>query len=274
MHSSAHENIGAGRALILMTCGAYYFLLRSYWPLVTGQDYMPILPLAALAALPFVYHLLSLTTWPARVAIPVASVVFMGVGVTLIWRAQSPLDNEMAPFVQNLQAVLHLTKPGDLVMDGKGETIFRMRPVYWVYEGVTLQWMRLGKIPNTVRKSMIDTGTCVAVNHRLRPEDQGWLRANYMEADGKVWVAGKDLGPSKPTMNFHTDIKGSYAIVSDKGKLAGTIDGVPLQNAQQIPAGDHNLQITQGSGNVAIVWSQALERGFSPFSKTIAGVTE
>jgi hypothetical protein len=274
MHSSANERIGGGRALIVMTCGAYYFLLRSYWPLVTAQDFVPLVPLVALAGLPFLFHLLSLTAWPARVAIPIAGLVLMGLEVACIWRNQSPLDNRMAGFEQNLAAVLNLTNPDDMVMDGKGETIFRNRPTYWVMEGVTLRRIGMGLIPNDVREKMIETGTCVVVNHRLRPEDQQWMRANYLEGDGKVWVAGKNLGAAGRTMTFHTDIKGRYSIVSNSGKLTGSLDGAPLRDSQQIAAGEHRLEITEGKGEVALVWTQALERGFSPFSKRIDETTE
>jgi hypothetical protein len=191
-----------------------------------------------------------------------------------VWRTQSPFVNEMTGFEQNLEAVLYLTNPGDLVMDGKGETIFRNRPTYWVFEGVTLRRIELGLIPNDAREKMIQTGTCVAVNHRLRPEDQTWLRANFLEGDGKVWVAGQTLGPARPTMKFHTDIKALYSIVSDNGKLSGSLDGAPIRDSQEIPRGDHELEIAQGKGNVALVWTQALQRGFSPFTKKIAGVPE
>jgi len=274
MHSSANEQVGAGRALILMTCGAYYFLMRGYWPLVTAQDFVPVAPLFALALLPFIYHLLSLPGWPARVAIPIASLLVLGGEVALIWRAQSPMDNEMAPFEQNLAAVLHITNKTDYVFDGKGETIFRNRPIYWVLEGVTIRRIQLGLIPNDVRENLIAKGVCVAVNHRLRPEDQKWLRANFIEADGKVWIAGQGLGPVRQRMSFHTDIKANYSIVADQAKLAGTLDGVPLQDSQVIPPGTHRLEIASGSGNVALVWTQALDRGFDPFTKKISGVTE
>jgi len=275
MHSSASAAIGAGRALVLMTAGAYYFLLRSYWPLVTAQDLIPILPLVALSILPFFLHLLSLPGWPARIAIPAAALVMLaGEGWWMVSRYQSPLDNEMAGFEQNLAVLLHLTNPDDFVMDGKGETIFRKRPTYWVMEGVTLRRIQMGLIPDDVKASIIKTGTCVAVNHRLRPEDQDWLRANFIECDGKVWIAGKQLGPAKPTIHFHTEIAGKFSIVSDSGALAGQLDGAPLLGSQQIPAGDHHLELTAGKGDVAIVWSQALDRGFSPFDKSIAGFTE
>jgi hypothetical protein len=271
MHSSANERIGAGRALILMTCGAYYFLLRSYWPLVTAQDFIPIVPLAAICALAFLFHLLSLTGWPARLFVPVAGLALMAGGLTWACRLQSPLDNEMLGFEQNLAIVLHLTDPNDLVMDGKGETIFRNRPIYWVLEGITLRRIALGLIPNDVRARMIDTGTTIAVNHRLRPQDEDWLQANYMEGNGKVWIAGQDLGGARPTMNFHTDIRAKYSIVAAGGKITGTLDGAPLQDSQQIPAGEHQLKIASGKGDVALVWTQALQRGFDPFTKAVAG---
>jgi hypothetical protein len=275
MHSSAHAAVGTGRALILITAGAYYFLLRSYWPLVTAQDAVPVLPLIALSILPFFLHLLSLPGWPARVVVPVAALVMVaGEGWWIVSRCQSPLDNEMTPFEQNLAVVLHLTDPTDYVMDGKGESIFRKRPIYWVLEGVTLRRIELGLIPNDVRASIIKTGTCVALNHRLRPEDQDWLRSNFLECDGKVWIAGKRLGPARPAIRFHTDIPGKFSIVSNSGALAGQLDGKPLNGSQQIPAGDHHLELTTGTGEVAVVWSQAIDRGFDPFTKTIAGFTE
>jgi hypothetical protein len=275
MHSSPRERIGGGRAFILITCGAYYFLLRGYWPLVTAQDFMPLLPLVVLSVLPFLFHLLSLSGLPARTLIPTAGLLLMAAGIARIWRAQSPLDNELAPFEQNLAMVLHLTDPDDLVMDGKGETIYRNRPTYWVMEGVTLKRMERGLIPDDVQRRMIETGTCIAVNHRLQPADKLWLRANFLEADGKVWIAGKNLGAAAPTMVFHTDIKGKYSIVADGGKLYGTLDGAPLRDTQEIPAGDHRLAITKGRGeDVALVWTQAIERGFNPFTGAIEGFTE
>jgi hypothetical protein len=274
MHSSADHAIGAGRALVLMTWGSYYFLLRSYWPLVTGQDAIPMLPLAALTLVPFLFHLLSLTGWPARVFVPAAGALLVAAGFALICRAQSPMDNEMAPFVHELGVALRITNPNDLVMDGKGETIFRNRPVYWVYEGVTLRRMARGDIPDDIRAQMIAKSVCVAFDHRLRPEDQEWFVSNYVEGDGKVWVAGQQLGSARPAIRFHTDIKAAYSLVSTGGKLTGSLDGAPIQDSQVITPGDHHLQITGGSGEVAVIWTQALERGFNPFTKHPAALTD
>jgi hypothetical protein len=255
-----------------MTCSAYYFLMRGYWPLVTAQDFIPLLPLVALSALPFLFHLLSLTGWPARVLIPTAGLLLLGIEIAGIWRSQSPLDNEMASFERDLAIVLHLTDPQDMVMDGKGETIFRNRPTYWVMEGVTLKRIERGLIPDDVKPQIIKTGTCVAVNHRLQPGDEQWLRANFLEGAGKVWIAGKNLGVARREMTFHTDIRAKYSFMTESGKLEGTLDGAPLRDSQEIPAGDHHLEIAAGTGEpVALVWTQALERGFDPFTKKIAG---
>jgi hypothetical protein len=270
----ANERTGSGRALILIAGGAYYFLLRSYCPLVTAQDFLPLLPLAALVFVPFLFHLLSLPGLPRRIMIPAAGILLLGYDAARIWRAQSPLDNEMALYEQSLAVALHLTNPDDLVMDGKGETIYRKRPIYWVLEGVTIWRMEAGLIPDDVKEKMIRTKTCVAMNHRLRPGDQKWLEANFLEGDGKIWVAGKSLGKAHASMTFHTDITARYSIVSDSGKLAGRIDGMPLLASVEIAPGDHELEIAEGKGNVALVWAQALERGFNPFSKAVAGVPQ
>jgi hypothetical protein len=192
----------------------------------------------------------------------------------MIWKHQSPLENEMAGFERDLAIVLHVTDPGDLVMDGKGETIFRNRPTYWVLEGVTLRRIQLGLIPDDVKERMIATGTCVALNNRMRPADKAWLRTNYLEGTGKIWVAGKNLGPVDAKIAFHTDVRGRYSILSREGKMTGLLDGVPLRESQEIAAGDHELKITGGKGSVAVVWAQAVERGFNPFTRKFAGAAE
>src|SRR5581483_11594626 len=140
----------------------------------TAQDFLPFLPLAALTALPFLFHLLSLTGNPAHAMIPAAGWLLLAFCGGLIWRHQSPMDNEMAQFDLSLAITLHLTNPDDLVMDGKGETIFRIRPTYWVLEGATLRRIEAGLIPDDVKEKMIQTGTRVALNHRLGLNDQKW----------------------------------------------------------------------------------------------------
>ncbi len=212
-HSHADARVGAGRALVLMTGGAYYFLLRSYCPLVTAQDFLPLLPLMALTLLPLLFHLLRLTGLPSRTFIPMAGVILLGCEGVVIWRLQSPMDDQMRQYEQSLKIALHLTNPKDFVMDGKGETIFRNRSSYWVFEGVTIRRIQVGLIPDDAQERMIQTETHIAIDHRLRPEDQKWLAANFLEGDGKVWVAGGNLGMVHPAIPFHTDIAGTYSIV-------------------------------------------------------------
>ena len=272
-HSRANARSGVGRALILMTGGAYYFLLRSYCPLVTAQDFLPLVPLAALTLLPLLFHLLRLTRLPSRIFIPVAGVLLLGCEGVAICALQSPMDDQMKKYEQSLAIALHLTNPKDFVMDGKGETIFRNRPTYWVFEGVTIRRIQVGLIPDDARERMIQTETHVAINHRLRPDDQRWLEANFLEGDGKIWVAGENLGLARPAIACHTDIAGTYSIVSDGGKLNGKIDGTQMVGSEKILPGNHLLKIASGTGNVALVWTQALDRGFNPFTGRIAGIS-
>jgi hypothetical protein len=274
LSAGADKRKGAGRALILMTCGAYYFLLRGYCPLVTAQDYLPILPLVVLTVMPLIFRSLTLMGGPRQMMIPALGMLCLLCDGAFIWKSQSPRDNEMAVFEEGLAISLRLTNPDDLVMDGKGETIFRNRPTYWVFEGATLRRIELGLIPDDVKEKMIQTHTCVAVNHRLRPDDRKWLEANFLEGESKIWVAGKSLGSAHAKMAFHTDIGGTYSIVSDSGTLTGNIDGTPLAEFEEIPPGDHRLKIATGSGNIALVWTQALDRGFNPFTGKVSGMPQ
>jgi len=100
-----------------------------------------VAPLVALTVLPFLFHLLSLTSWPARVAIRLFAAA-AGREVALVWRQQSPLDNEMAPFEQTWRRTAP-DQSNDLVMDGKGKR-FSGIANYWVLEGVTLRRIDLG----------------------------------------------------------------------------------------------------------------------------------
>ncbi len=90
-----------------MTCGAYYFLLRSYWPLVTAQDFAPVWPLIMLAVAAFPLPSAERDgTGPPGCSSRLPRLLLLGCETAGIWRVQSPLDNEMAPFEGNIAAVL------------------------------------------------------------------------------------------------------------------------------------------------------------------------
>jgi len=260
---------GARRALLLLTFGFFVTLLNSYWPLITAQDYLPVLPLAVILAAGGLFAVLDLIGAPGLTAAAIGLV--LAGELADMWHWQSPFDNEMKLFTGATASILRLTDPDDLVMDGKGESIYRKRPIYWVLEGITITRIQAGLIPDDVIPRMIATNTCVALDHRMRKEDKDWLRQNFMDGENKIWIAGKNLGPAKPEIVFENQIAADYSFVSDKGgRIAGTLDGKPLVHSQFIPAGRHELRLDAGgSGNVAFLWAKAVDRGFDPFAKNI-----
>ena len=269
MRSAADQAQAGGRALVLFTGGFYLALLRSYWPLVTAQDYVPFLPLFSIVAMSFVAWLGALLHPRLRYALP-ALLLCAELGAVLFPKKHTLAEKSVRVWNENLAEVLDLTNPGDYVMDAKGETIFRTRPIYFVLEGVTLQRMKMGLIANNIRERLLATKTCVVLNHRLREPNQSWMRANYISGNSRVFVAGKNLGeiPSAGTIDFSTVIPARYAFLFAKKTAAGTIDGQPLAASQWIEPGAHELRFEPGgSGAVALVWAQAAERGFTPFSK-------
>jgi hypothetical protein len=191
--------------------------------------------------------------------------------ITLLCRANPPWRNDAAGWIQDLGAVLRLTKPDDYVMDAKGETIFRKRPFFYVLEGVTIERMRNHQIQDTVTEDIVKTHTCVARLHRFpkaaERADETWLRKNFVVDADKIWVAGQKLGQAKPSMTFSTVIPAEYAVVSSEGSVSGTLDGKPIQASQFLDAGSHSLELTKGRGQIAVIWAQAIERGYSIFDR-------
>ena len=61
-------------------------------------------------------------------------------------------------------------------------------------------------------------------------------------------------------------IPARYAIVAREGAVAGLLDGAPYTGPRLLPAGRHAFTVSSGAGRLALVWAQAIERGFSPFT--------
>jgi hypothetical protein len=252
------------RQAVLLLCAAFMCnALRSFWPLITDQDYLPIIPLAVLGLAPFV-------AWVGRFGAAVGPVVTCAFILgELGWLAHydPPWENKADDFVQEVETLLYLTNPSDFIMDGKGKPIFRDRPFYWVLEGVAIARMKAGLIEDTIPERLVKTRTCVLLKDRLPKYDEDWVAKNYVMNRDKIFVAGRLLGDSQPTMNFTTGIPASYTVVTDGEKLAGSLDRQPLDQPQFLAPGEHTIQVTQGRARVAVIWSQAVERGYSIFQR-------
>ena len=269
--AACHKDISLGlrRATVFLAAGFFYFPLRSYWPLITGQDFLPVEPLLCIgvaAAVVEFENRCAVRRWaqPAFCSALLAFIAVTEIGFAFLH--QLPWRNKAVEFTQHLEATLRLTDPGDLVMDGKGETIFRNRPFYYALEDITRTRIMRGLIPDDIPECLVATRTCVASTSRLPPRAMKFVEANYVQLNKSVRVAGRYLGEGRPgkRMEFDLVIPARYAFDFNNKQIAGTLDGVPYTGSRFLEAGHHEFQIGSGRGIVYVVWAQALERGFSP----------
>ena len=271
--------VGARRALLFLTGTIYVMALRSYWPLITDQDYLPFVPLACIVGTPLVLWACDRTQVAAiRIGVPAIAIL------ALLWMtviAHPFWQDDTRKQIQMIQDVLNLTKADEFVMDGKGETIFRKRPFYYALEGITLERMDRKLIADTIVQRMIETETAVIHVSRLQKEASAFVKANYLPL-GNLQILGQILHPepagsdpeagsdaakknSDELCSFSIAVPSEYQIVSNDGPVSGTLDGMPVNGPRRLLAGKHELRIAGSHGPVALFWARAVERGYSPF---------
>ena len=280
MHAAPNTSIGARRAVVFLAASVYLVVLVSFWPLLTREDYLPFYPLLVLFLTPALLPLPRwvATRWPGLLAnrvlhnslfptlVAVVEIVLVVAGGTLWW-------DETHEDIALLADVLHLTRPTDPIMDLKGETVFRPRPFYYVLEGLTKERIRRGLISDTIPERLITTGTAVAVILKKKdffpPRARTFLQENYLPI-GRLCVAGQLLPPptsstEDPVLRFEVHVPSRYTIVAERGSVAGWLDGTAYTGPRTLTPGPHEFLPTTGEGRFAVIWAQAVERGFSPF---------
>jgi hypothetical protein len=216
-----------------------------FWSMITSRDFLPLLPLAAIfAAAHFSPRVLT--------AIALASIA------ALVYYTDG-FRNRTAIYTTMLDQVLRVSRPGEYLMDIKGETIYRPRPYYFVFEAVTRAQMERGAIDDTIPEQVVARRCYVAQAEgpMLPPRGRAWLNEHFVDlgrlrAAGQ-WVAGDGT--------FTIAVPGPYVILDANGHAHGSLDGVPYSGARELDAGVHRFA---GGGRVVAVWAKAFERGHSP----------
>jgi hypothetical protein len=162
-----------------------------------------------------------------------------------------------------------LTRLGEYVMDAKGETIFRRRPYYYAFEGFTEERIKRGLLVSTVPRRLIETGTAVCVpSTRFSKATLTFIEHNYLRV-GHVEVAGKIISPSPDgRMDFDVVVPQRYTFVSRDGSMSGNLDGRPFEGDRALAAGRHEFVPERPTKQIALLWSRAWEKGYSPFKQT------
>jgi hypothetical protein len=244
---------------VLLAAATYLLALYGFWPLVTHQDLLPAIPLAAVGFAAAVFR--GSETAPAHrgLALFLAAVCLVNLATTV------PLRNELADESNELARVLRLTRPDDYVMDAKGEMIFRRRPVYWAMEDITIARMRDASIVDDISERLAATGTPIVIMDRLPPRDAAFVERNYVPIGprgGLIRVAGQRLGAVRAgeAVAFDIAVPADYAVVTPDGPARGTLDGARYDGGRRLAAGRHTF-VASADSRLALVWAPALERG-------------
>jgi hypothetical protein len=249
----------APRAILVLSAGLYVAALVTFWPLLTPQDYLPFEPVAALLIAALV------VSAPPRPRKALLVAILAAESVALV-RAARPWEDRAAPEIARIRDALRLTLPDEFVMDLKGETVFRRRPIYWVLEGVTVERLRRGLIPDRIPERLIATHTTVAVERSrwLPPRAAAFLDSQYVDV-GHVRVLGQRLNSTgNGPITFHVAIPERFTILTAGKPAGGWLDGMPVAGPRFLAAGPHVYAPRGGERNLAAVWSRAVDSGYSP----------
>lgn len=282
-------------ALVLVACG-YPLLLVSFWPLLTAQDFLPATPPLALLTVAGLFTSRrrpafaraatdSSTGGQIWLAATLTALLILG-ELTAIFYIHGPWQDHTGRQRELLATTFRLTSPADLVMDDKGETVFRQRPFYFALEGITRERLRRGLIVDDIAERLIATRTAV-VHARFLPERaRAFVASNYLPIGhlssrgntiepvelGRFSVLGKAGEPSGANpadlthrSHFHVEVPARYVVIDALGNLASGRMDAQLQGSggQWLTAGRHDFS-TEAAGPLILFWTNAWEKGFRP----------
>ncbi|PNS07981.1 hypothetical protein [Solilutibacter silvestris] len=181
--------LAALRWFVAGSCGLFAISLYAAWPLLTSQDYLPVLPLFA----PWLGALLLRGFARLRVSLVHAWIGY-AVLAAIVLIARAPWHDRLHDYREQLATVLAITTPVDAVMDAKGESIYRRRVFHPVLEMVTQERLRRGLLADTIVTDIQSRGAHVLHPERLPESDARALRANFIPYANGEWVAGRELG--------------------------------------------------------------------------------
>jgi hypothetical protein len=271
---------GAGlafrRVFILMVCTSYFLAFKTFWPVRSHDDDPPFYPLVAVlcsGGLVAFSNVLNgfksnqryiLRSMPLPAFLAVAEILLLVV-MQPIWKDRTRTETDL------LRNVLALLKQGDYVLDCKGETIFRQRCIWPVFETITDSAIQRGMLMDDTPEKCAETHTCVAATPLMKSIPRGtrrFVKRNYLQVTGNLRIAGEELKSSATNpreCDFNVTIPASYEIISPTQSVSGTLDGTAYTGARFLAAGPHVFEPTSRSRDLVLLWAQAVARHFTPF---------
>jgi hypothetical protein len=244
-----HRGADPWRHFFAVAAAIFTVTLLGFWVLITPRDFLPLMPLLAVFA-------------AARLTPRVLTIGAIVCVASLFYYADG-FRNRTAHHITMIDQVLRVSRPDEPLMDIKGETIYRRRPFYFIFEAITRAQMESGMIRDTIPEAMIAQRCHIAQadGPMLPPRGRAWLSANFLDL-GRIRVSGHRIDD---TGSFTVAVPGEYVILSAAGHAAGTLDGLPYTGARELAPGMHRFQRAQDGEQIAALWAPAFARGHSPF---------
>ena len=246
----------------------FALLIWFIWPLITKQDFLPVLPTLVLVVSGWASQWAWLGNRP-RTRHALLAVV-LGAELATVVAYAPPWRDSLAAQRAELALVLRYTDKTDTVMDAKGDSVFRMRPYYPVLESLAMLRLRRGQMTDTIADELVNHRTMLVVLRRLPEASARFVMLNYVPAGLDVWVAGRMLATHQPDQVIEVAMPGDYVLTDGSRRLSGSLDGAPMADHWYLERGAHHLKLAGGSP-VALVWSQAFDRGWRPASAQARG---
>jgi hypothetical protein len=235
------------RWLLGVTAGVFSVTLAGVWLLISPRDFLPMFPLLAIFA-------------AARMPRPRELAIAVAVMLVAVYYYADRFEKNTDWHYTMMDQALRLTRPGEPLMDLKGETIYRHRPFYYAFELITRSQMAKGLIPDTVAADVVRSRTYVAQadGPMWPPVSRAWLSAHFVNL-GRFRGAGQWV---KKDGTFTIGVPGEYVVLDVDGEAHGTLDGTPYRGARVLAAGPHRFI---GEKETCVLWAPAYRRGHSPF---------
>lgn len=248
-----HPESDARRMFLAASFAIFTVTLVGFWILISPRDMLPIMPIGAM------FVVAAVERFEDRLAIYVVTAAVL---VASLFYYASRFRNRTEEFVTMMNQTLRLTRPGEPIMDLKGETIYRKRPFYYIFELITNESIEAGLIADRVPEAVVASRCYVAqADGPLFPQRARLFLNDYFMDLGRLRAAGDWVDRDG---SFQIGVPGPYVVLDEKGLVSGTLDGAPFNGTpRELAAGDHKF--SGPNERLAVLWAPAFHRGFSPF---------
>ncbi len=255
------------RTAILVATGTYLLLTLGFSPSLKKQTFLPVYPLLILfgwqAGVSFANRTCRAKALPEYCG--AAACLFLS--GHLLWESEFWQNNSRAQR-DLLRDVLQLTKAGETILDLKGETIFRQRPIYSAFVLATRRAFSQQRITEEDPHEIVSHGTMVAsASGTGFPRNfRTFLKNNYLPLRGSsLAVAGKEIHPSwrggRWVATIDLMLPGEYVLLRDRHSPTSR-----EQESMRLHMGRNQIEV--GDRNPALLfWRRAFDAGYTPERK-------